>query len=518
MLVEPVRQAAPGWTPPPACPQHPGGHVVRDGTYGTRTVKRRQRYRCTPPDGGKPHAFTPPLAREHVHPGREQCDECDELRGVHHGEPSVARRHSWPVRLVARGLAELAGGKSYGDTSRWALRQVGREPRRTPAAASEPPADDDDAAGGRKPKNPGSAAANNCWHVAADWVEAFAPAIYAPVEQRLREQALTERARLDALVEAGEAVDRPQVWLLDDVPVYGRAFGQQRARRDEGFFILVAAEADWSTAGPTDVPFAVDGPEPRLRLVRAMAKSNHLAWRLLFDEMGYHPDFVVADAGTGIRKAVEAHFDPARTRFVPSLWHLQRTVVAALADTRGAFVKAGDGKRLRGELAEHLARLGRESPALADRAGWQGWRDELEQLCADLGLPRDKVHTRRERYEQPFAEALEALAAQPQVPLTTGGLETLIAKRIDPLLERRRAGFGNIERTNHLLDLVAALEHGAFDNLADVARRLREDAATYDGWTVPLRAVADARPPGGYYSSLRDATLLAELAKQRGIT
>lgn len=208
MLVEPVRQAAPGWTPPPACPQHPGGHIVRDGTYGTRTVKQRQRYRCIPPDGML-HSFTPPLPREQVHPGHEQCDECDELRGVHHGEPSVARRHGWPVRLVARGLAELAGGKSYGDTSRWALWQVGREPHRTPAAASEPSADDDDAAGGRKPKNPGSAAANNCWHVAADWVEAFAPAIYAPVEQRLREQALAERARLDALVEAGERLVHP---------------------------------------------------------------------------------------------------------------------------------------------------------------------------------------------------------------------------------------------------------------------------------------------------------------------
>jgi hypothetical protein len=89
--------------------------------------------------------------------------------------------------------------------------------------------------------------------------------------------------------------------------------------------------------------------------------------------------------------------------------------------------------------------------------------------------------------------------------------------RIDPLLERRRTGFGNIERTNHLLDLVVALEHGAFDNLAEVARQLRDDATGHGGWTVPLRDVADPRPAGGY-SSLRDPTLLAEVAKQRGIT
>lgn len=92
------------------------------------------------------------------------------------------------------------------------------------------------------------------------------------------------------------------------------------------------------------------------------------------------------------------------------------------------------------------------------------------------------------------------------MPLSTGGLETLIAMRIDPLLERRRTGFGNIERTNHLLDLVVALEHGAFDNLAEVARQLRDDGARHGGWTVPLRDVAGPRPAGGYYSSLRDPT------------
>lgn len=94
VLVTPVGPAAPQWSPPPACPRHPGSRVVRDGTYGTRTVNRRQRYRCTPVDGSKPHSFTPPLARDHVHVGSEQCDACEELRGVHHGEPTVARQHT----------------------------------------------------------------------------------------------------------------------------------------------------------------------------------------------------------------------------------------------------------------------------------------------------------------------------------------------------------------------------------------------------------------------------------------
>jgi len=85
------------------------------------------------------------------------------------------------------------------------------------------------------------------------------------------------------------------------------------------------------------------------------------------------------------------------------------------------------------------------------------------------------------------------------------------------LLSMRRSGFGNIERTNNLFDLVVAREHEAFDDPSAVAALLRGDAGPHGGWTVPLRAVADPRPRGGRYSSLRDATLLASLATERGL-
>jgi hypothetical protein len=54
------------WSPPPVCADHPAGKVVRNGTYGVRTPQPRQRYRCTPPGGGRPHDFTPVLPRHHV--------------------------------------------------------------------------------------------------------------------------------------------------------------------------------------------------------------------------------------------------------------------------------------------------------------------------------------------------------------------------------------------------------------------------------------------------------------------
>jgi hypothetical protein len=40
--------------------------------------------------------------------------------------------------------------------------------------------------------------------------------------------------------------------------------------------------------------------------VRAMPKSNAPSWRLLFDELGYAPDFVVADAAPGAPQAAKA--------------------------------------------------------------------------------------------------------------------------------------------------------------------------------------------------------------------
>jgi hypothetical protein len=173
---------------------------------------------------------------------------------------------------------------------------------------------------------------------------------------------------------------------------------------------------------------------------------------------------------------------------------------------------------LRAELATPLGHLARDGSAVVDAAGWRDWWTELERTCADLSLPVDKVRTRRALYEEPFAEAIGMLASHPAVPRSTGGLETLIAKHVEPLLARRRTGFANIERTNSLFDLVVAREHGVFDNLTQVARLLRDDASRHDGHAVSLRAVSDPRPPGGRYSSLRDTTLLAEVAKQRGIT
>jgi hypothetical protein len=524
------------WSPPPGCPEHPGGKVIRSGVYGRATAKPRQLYRCfpDPSDRSTFHAFTPALPRDHVHDGEEHCGHCDELRGIHRGETAVARRHSWSSRTVAEGLSRLSAGETYADVSRWARRVSGstRTRRRDDdgTSGSEQPngeATDDDVdpffapdeeaedtgptgAAAKKKPTVTTVEARNWWHIAADWVEAFGPVVFGPVETRLRELALSEWERLDELAAQGQRLERPQVVLVDDVPVYGRELDRTakgKSRRDAGFFVLVAAEVLWDSRGPVT----------KLRLARAMPKSNTAAWRLVFDELGYAPDFVVADAGTGIGAAVAAHFDPARTCFVPSLWHLTNRIERALADTRGAFTTTSRGTDLITPIAKHLRLLNRHSGVLNDTAAWAQWWDELEGLLVAHKMPLDKVRTQRRNSEPRMAAALARLATQPDVPVSTGGLETIIAKRIHPMLAGRRQAFANLERTNLLFDLAVARDHGAFDDINTVIAALRADTEPNGGWTVPLRSVADPRPRGGSYSSLRDATLLADLAADRGL-
>lgn len=493
---------------PPACPEHVGSTVVRFGTYGKTTGKPRQRYRCTPADGSKPHTFTPPLPREHVHHGEEQCDHCDELRGLHHGEASVARTHSWNARIVARSLERLAMGQSYAETSRWALRASGTEDRRGRVSAD-----------GEVAEASAADQARNSWHIAADWCEVFGPVVFAAVEQRLRAKALAERARLDRLVELGEPVDRPQVWLLDDVPVYGRTLDRRKAaRRDDGFYLLVLAELQWPVLDELDAPMVRRTPLIKLRLVRAMPKSNLAAWRLCFDEVGYAPDFIVSDAGTGIRAAIDAHFDPATTCAVPSVWHLRHAIERDLFQLgRGVINDPVRGRRLIDPLATHLGKLGRGTGALDDATTWSAWWDELLAVMKANSLPTDKVRGHRRRYEPAMASALTAIAGNPSVPVATGGLETLIDSQVKRLLTPRRTAFANLERTNRLFDLVVARHHGTFDNLGQVAALLRADSEPHGGYAPPLREVADVRPRVGTYSSLRDTLRINQLARERGL-
>jgi len=78
--------------------EHAGSRVKLDGSYG-RPGHRRQRYKCSPIGGGKPHVFTELLPREES--WQDSCEQCE--RHVERREGPKAPRH---YQFVARGIAE----------------------------------------------------------------------------------------------------------------------------------------------------------------------------------------------------------------------------------------------------------------------------------------------------------------------------------------------------------------------------------------------------------------------------
>jgi hypothetical protein len=510
MLVAAGEVTTPVWMPPPPCPEHPAGRVVRDGLYGASSERPRQRYRCYPNSDREFHRFTPPLPREHVHSGDEACAQCEEFRGMHHGEPSISRKQSWSSRLVAETLRDLSRGMTYADASV----RMRRVTKRTRTRSMPNP-----------PKNAytGSRWSKNAWHIAADWCETFSPVLWDHVEEQFRQRTVELQERAAARALAGEANPTPSMIVIDDIPVHARAVdadGAKVARRD--YFVLVVGEVVWGGGG------ARGGRLERtvsLRLVRAYPSNDHHAWKLLFDELGYSPDFILADAGKGIMKAVREFYKGSAV-FIPSVYHAREAVEKGLWETTGAKdSRSPKGVReLRPELAEHMAGLRRKRLATMTVAAWAEWWDELEAILTRLGLPLEKTLRRRRNYEQPIAEVLPLIAAYPQLPISTGGLETTMHKRIEPILANRAHAFANIERTNRLFDLVVCNDNDLFDDMTEVISLLRADSAAHDGWSTPLREVADPQPPRQpgkprpeRYSSLRDPQLMRDIARSRGL-
>ncbi len=537
----------------PDCPDHPGALVRRNGTHGGSEARPgRQRYRCdhacnasclTRPrlrNAACPgfHTFSHELPREHVEGGAE-CPHCLELRGIHRGERLSARRQRLNSRQVARLLLEAASGTSYTKTGLAALKAAGIEVvsdtlrRRSSRPSRRPPGplpldgldpdtveilddaapvegdepefaprlDRDEAEGtavqlfGDEPRRPRKRSASTrlrtrVWHGGADLVEAFAPVVWQAQEEKFREWS----GRVAA---AGHL----RVWLLDDRPYYTDVLGAKK--QAGGYAVLALAELD-----PLDraVPWRA-----RLRLARAFPRANAIAYRMLFDEVGYAPEIVISDNGAAIKSALDAHFGASVHR-VPSLYHMLDTMKTRVL----APALARDGSE---PLREHLDYLGRRSRFLRSVEGWGEWWDLLFELAQAQGTPLDKLVALRADYEGRMAEALPLLLANEAFPMSNSPIEALTRDILNPIFTRSRSfSFANVERTNSLLDLVVARADGAFDDLNAVATLIEADALRHAGHTVPLRAVADPRLPDGTPSrSLRDETLLLDVAAARGI-
>lgn len=174
---------------PPACPQHPDSTVWRDGTYG-RPDRRRQRYRCLPPDGSPPHRFSAATLA---------------------GAPTP-RHFSYSAAEIASVLVGVGRGMSY----RAAARLVPRSP--APDGNS-----------------------------VADWVELFAPVIHA----RSAPSGWPRTVELGRLSFRARALDPRGRPLPDEVPAFEvlAAVGPRPDAPPE-VVALRAVPGSWSGAQP----------------------------------------------------------------------------------------------------------------------------------------------------------------------------------------------------------------------------------------------------------------------------
>lgn len=515
VLVTPSSTALTTLHRPPPCPDHVGSKVIRHGSFG-QGAQAKQRYHCTPGDGSKPHTFTPPLTRRTVEVGTEACNTCDELLSPHRGELTGARHTPWNLKTYAKALNDLSIGSSYA-----AVSLAMREQRGVAAAhlAAEHGIDvtlPEGSSGSSTSKE-----GRNAWHLAADLVEQYAPLLFTEAIGPVQQREARQRARNDEALAADPdaSLAAPLTFLLDEMPVY---IGRRNARgryQLTGWSVLVVAEVRWK---PSPDPMTLPTRQTRLRLVRAYPRGNEQAWRLVLDELGVRPDYIVADCGSAILKAIDQHYPAGTVGFVPSLFHVHRGVRDGLTKLPGLSQKVQGRDVLVPELAKYLDLLTRDELLSHSASDWATWWDDLIAATAALGAPVTKLVEQRKIFEPRVAAALPLLLRQPQLPASNAGVEARIRHLLEPFLENRKQMYRNLARTNLLCDLAVCQDQGLFGDLDRIARLIRDSNEAHGGWAPAPRRLDDAQPPeladgsrGTLYSSLLSPLLLPALADKR---
>lgn len=505
---------------PPPCPEHSSSKVTRQGMYGNG-ARKRQRYRCVPTDGHTPHTFTPPLTREVVEVGSDSCATCDELLSPHRGTLTGARHTPWTLALYARALDDLSMGASYASVSLMMREHRDRASRHLAEHHGGDARLDTRASGSARSYT--AARGKSAWHLAADLVEQYAPLLWRDVDKQMRDRDQAQRAANDELLAAspGAALAAPVTWLLDEQPVIlsGRRRGAERRLERNQWNVLVVVEVRWHWG---DDPKSFPDREYRLRLARAYPRANEQAWRLVLDELGVRPDFVIADNAPAIAKAVSSQFGVGAVGLIPSLFHIQRNLRKALKKLPGATTTLEGRTVLIARLAKHLDILARDELLNLGPTDWSKWWDDLLEAVAALPAPVVGVLEQRRVYEASLAQALPILARQPQLPASNAAVENRIRHALEPFLDNRKQLYRNLARTNFLFDLAVARAQGAFTDLDEVTRLLREDNEAAGGWAPAPRTLTDAQPPpraegerAPVYASLLNPLLVAALAEQR---
>lgn len=259
----------------PRCPDpaHAGGRVVRDGWYG-KPPHRRQRWRCRPPDGDRPHRFCEVLRRQAA--SEHYCVECSTRLERWEGQAG-AREYWFSAREVGQALALVAAGESYRQAAFAARRAAGRIHERLTG-------------GRRRRRDP-----NLDGQLVANWVDLLAP-----------------------IVTAGELPGRwPERLALDS-----REFRIDRGpRAGESFHVFAAVGHD-------------EPGRPRVWRLAAFPRRTEADWRQFLSLCEGTPRLVVTDFDRALRKALASAF-PRPGERAPELrlceLHLRRSIENALA-------------------------------------------------------------------------------------------------------------------------------------------------------------------------------------------
>ena len=399
-------------------PDHAGSRIKLDGTYGT-PGHRRQRYKCSP-NGGTSHVFTELLPREES--WRGACDQCERHLERREG-PKAPRRYQFVARGIAEALQAIGAGDSYMQASR-----VARDRARRFRYDSETGEIRESAHG----------------QLVADWVELFAPVVFAP--------------------------HRPASWpaqgslLLDHIPFRIRAEDESGRGIPGGTVAFDVFCAVGYRAG-----------KPRLWHAEAFPSAHPAHWSAFLASLEGEPPRVVCDAHRAMLQAIEERWPAAELHQCE--WHLRHALRRLLRKQ----VRRSSSPELR-ELYE------RAEGALAGPSFWGQFTGVAREL--DNESVNRWIAVNGPTIEAQFARRPPPSKRPAEMPLTTSALEQL-TRPIAAALYPRRYALKNRERLNRLLMLMQLHINGD-DDVRAYSKTIRSWLESNDGRpTGRRRSIAD---------------------------
>jgi len=215
---------------------------------------------------------------------------------------------------------------------------------------------------------------------------------------------------------------------------------------------------------------------------------------------------VLSDGATGIFQAVRRTLAAGGREFQPMLsaYHIRKQLrrLFTTMHKRGGFHP--------GQLDVELENWS----FCASSAAWESWWAQLEARARAQGMPPSSWNTKWVQQFKPVVDAqMPVLDELGTVPRTSGALEAVLHNTIKPSVISRARGFGNLARTNRLMDLMVLAANNHLDNAAGLSQVLRTDAEDHAGFAAPTRRITDQ----GMYRSLSDPVQLDELLCNAGL-